>query len=109
MSAPAPSQPHPHVTPLKVYITIFLALMVMTALTIVAAYVNLGAMNTVVALAIASFKATLVVLYFMHVISASRLTKLIVVTGLYFLAILLSMTMMDYSSRTWINPPALLQ
>ena len=77
--------------------------MVMTAVTVVAAYVDLGAMNTVVALVIASFKATLVVLYFMHVRHASRLTKLIVVTGLFFLAILLSETMMDYASRMWVT------
>ncbi len=44
----------------------------------------------------------------MHVTHASRLTRLIVVTGLFFLAILLSLTMIDYSSREWVNPPALL-
>ena len=107
--AHAHGEPHVHVTPLKIYIIIFLTLMVMTALTVAAAYVDLGAMNTLVALGIASFKATLVVLYFMHVIHASRLTKLIVVTGLFFLAILLSMTMIDYATRMWVNPPALLQ
>ncbi len=79
------TEPHVHVTPLKVYIAIFLTLMVMTAITVAAAYVNLGPMNKIVALRIASFKATLVVLYFMHVRHASRLTKLIVVTGLFFL------------------------
>jgi cytochrome c oxidase subunit 4 len=98
-----------HVTPLKVYIGIFLTLMVMTAVTVAVAYVNLGQMNKVVALGIASFKATLVVLYFMHVKYQSRLTKLIVVTGFFFLAILLGMTMIDYGSREWVNPPAIIQ
>jgi len=98
-----------HVTPLKVYIGIFLTLMVMTAITVAVAYVNLGQLNKVVALGIASFKATLVVLYFMHVKYQSRLTKLVVVTGFFFLAILLGMTMIDYGSREWVNPPAILQ
>jgi len=98
-----------HVSSLKVYVGIFLTLMVLTAVTIAVAYVNLGQMNKVVALGIASFKATLVVLYFMHVKYASRLTKLIVVAGLFFLAILLTLTMTDYGSRMWVNPPAILQ
>jgi cytochrome c oxidase subunit 4 len=98
-----------HITPIKVYIGIFLTLMVLTAVTIVVAYVNLGPWNKVVALGIASFKATLVVLYFMHVKYASRMTKLIVVSGFFFLMILLSLTMADYGSRMWVNPPARLQ
>ena len=96
-----------HVSPLKVYIGIFLTLMVLTGVTVAVAYVNLGEMNKVVALGIASFKATLVVLYFMHVKYQSRLTKLVVVTGFFFLAILLGMTMIDYGSRQWVNPPAI--
>jgi cytochrome c oxidase subunit 4 len=98
-----------HVSPLSIYIGIFLTLMVLTAVTIVVAYVDLGQWNKVVALGIASFKASLVVLYFMHVKYASRLTKLIVVSGFFFLALLLSLTMADYGSRDWVNPPALLQ
>ena len=101
--------PHLHITPLGVYLAIFATLMVLTGVTVAVAYVNLGQFNKVVALGIASFKATLVVLYFMHVKYASRLTKLIVVTGLFFLGILLSETMIDYASRMWVNPPALLQ
>jgi cytochrome c oxidase subunit 4 len=98
-----------HVSPIKLYVGIFLTLMVLTAVTIVVAYINLGPWNKVVALGIASFKATLVVLYFMHVKYASRMTKLVVVTGFFFLAILLAETMADYGSRGWVNPPALLQ
>ena len=98
-----------HVTPLKVYIGIFLTLMVLTTITVAVAYVNLGQLNKVVALGIASFKATLVVLYFMHVKYASRMTKLVVISGLFFLGILLTLTMADYSSREWVNPPAILQ
>ena len=98
-----------HVAPVKLYLAIFVTLMVLTAVTVAVAYVNLGELNKVVALGIASFKATLVVLFFMHVKHASSLTKLIVVSGLFFLAILMSLTMTDYSSREWVKPPAILQ
>lgn len=95
--------------PLSIYIGIFLALMVLTVVTILVAYVDLGQFNKVVALGIAGFKASLVVLFFMHVKYASRLTKLFVMTGLFFLVVLLSLTMVDYGSRMWVNPPAPLQ
>jgi cytochrome c oxidase subunit IV len=105
----AHSQVHGHVTPLGVYFAVFGTLMVLTGVTVAVAYVNLGELNKVVALGIAGFKATIVVLYFMHVKYASRLTKLFAVTGIFFLAVLLGLTMVDYGSRTWVNPPALLQ
>jgi cytochrome c oxidase subunit IV len=88
-----------HVSPKSLYYSIFGALMVLTAVTVFAAYVNLGNLNAPVALAIATFKATLVVLFFMHVKYSSRLTKLVVATSLFFLAILLGEMMMDYASR----------
>lgn len=102
--------PQPHISPLSMYIGIFLILMVMTALTVFAAFTNLGSLNAPVALAIAIFKATLVILYFMHVKYSSKLTKLVVATGLFFLAILLTETMMDYASRGFPGaPPHLFQ
>jgi len=91
-----------HVSPIRTYLTIFGALMVLTLVTVLAAYVNLGLFNPVVAMAIAIFKATLVVLYFMHVKYSSRLTKLVVLTGIFFLVILLGETMMDYASRGFL-------
>jgi cytochrome c oxidase subunit IV len=100
---------HGHVTPLAVYLAIFATLMVLTVVTVLVAYVNLGQLNIFIALGIACFKASLVVLYFMHVKYASPLTKLFAVTGIFFLAILLGLTMTDYASRMWVNPPALLQ
>ena len=100
---------HGHVTPLGVYLAIFATLMVLTVVTVAVAYVNLGQLNVIIALGIAGFKASLVVLYFMHVAYASRLTKLFAVTGIFFLAILVGLTMIDYGSRMWVNPPALLQ
>jgi len=88
-----------HVSPKSVYYSIFMALMVLTAVTVGAAFVNLGAFNFPVALAIAVIKATLVVLFFMHVKYSSRLTKLVVATSLFFLLILLAETFMDYATR----------
>jgi cytochrome c oxidase subunit 4 len=73
--------------------------MVLTGLTVFAAFVNLGVLNFPVALAIAVIKSTLVILFFMHVKYSSRLTKLVVVTSLFFLVILLGETFMDYASR----------
>jgi cytochrome c oxidase subunit 4 len=87
------------------YITIFLALMVGTALTVAAAYVNLGMLNFPVAMLIAIVKASLVVWFFMHVKYQSHLTKLTIATGLFFLVILLGETMIDYASKELVPMP----
>ena len=111
----AHAHPHPHahaphgaghISPISMYITIFLALMVLTAVTVGAAYVDLGMFNFAVAMLIASFKASLVVWYFMHVKYQSSLTKLTVATGLFFLAILLGMMLIDYTSKELTPQPA---
>ena len=88
-----------HVLPKSIYYTIFLSLMVLTAATVGVAFINLGSLNFPVAIGIAITKATLVVLFFMHVKYSSRLTKLIVLTSLFFLLILVGETMMDYATR----------
>jgi cytochrome c oxidase subunit IV len=88
-----------HVSPVSLYLTIFGALMVLTGVTVGAAYVDLGRFNFAMAMLIAGFKASLVVWYFMHVKYQSHLTKLTVATGLFFLAILLGMSLIDYVSR----------
>jgi len=90
-----------HISPKSTYITIFGALMVCTILTVLAAFINLGDLNFPVAITIAVFKATLVVLFFMHVMYASKLTKLIVGVAFFFLGIMLTLTMADYLSRGW--------
>src|SRR5262245_22118687 len=100
---------HGHISPISVYLTIFGALMVMTGLTVFAAYINLGVFNFTVALANAVFKATLVILYFMHVKYSSHLTKLTVAVGIFFLIILLTLTMVDYASRAFLPMPPALQ
>ena len=90
-----------HISPKSTYITIFGALMVCTILTVLAAFINLGNLNFPVAITIAVFKATLVVLFFMHVKYGSKLTKLIVGVAFFFLGVMLSLTMADYLSRGW--------
>jgi cytochrome c oxidase subunit 4 len=88
-----------HVVPPKVYYAVFTTLMVLTGVTVAVAYLDLGAMNAVAALAIACFKATIVVLYFMHVKYSTRLIKLTVIAGLYWMVILFGLTMGDYLMR----------
>ena len=94
-----------HVIPTRVYYTIFTILMVCTGLTVWIAFLDLGPLNAIAALAIAVFKATLVVLFFMHAKYGSRLTKLIAAMAFFFLGILLSLTMADYLSRGWFTAP----
>jgi cytochrome c oxidase subunit 4 len=104
-----PEQPRPdetpgdhlHIVSPKVYATIFLSLLVFTAATCAISYVDLGVFNAVVALAIATTKMMLVVLFFMHVKYSSKLTKLTVVSGLFVFLALISMTLSDYISRAW--------
>ena len=91
-----------HVSPKRMYFTIFGALMFFTALTVGVAFVDLGVLNFPVALGIAITKATLVVLFFMHVIHSSRLTKLIVATAFFFLLVRFGLTLTDYLSRGWM-------
>jgi cytochrome c oxidase subunit IV len=87
---------------LKTYFIIWLALLAATALTTFAAGVDLGRFNAAVALTIASLKATLVALFFMHIRGASeRMTKLVVISALFFLLILLGLSMSDYATRSW--------
>jgi cytochrome c oxidase subunit IV len=90
-----------HVSPKSIYYGIFAALMVFTAITIGVAYINLGALNFPVAISIAIVKATLVILFFMHVKYSSKLTKLVVGGGIFFLLVLFTLTLTDYLSRGW--------
>jgi cytochrome c oxidase subunit 4 len=91
-----------HIVPKKLYYTIFGALLVGTALTVMFAFINLGNFNIVAALIIAVIKASLVIFFFMHVKYSSRLTKLWVAVGFIWLFIMLSITMTDYLSRAWL-------
>jgi cytochrome c oxidase subunit IV len=88
-----------HVVPVRVYLAIFVTLLALTALTITVAFVDLGVMNTVIMLVIAFTKATLVVLYFMHVRWSSRLTRIIVSGAFIWLGLLVGITLIDALSR----------
>jgi len=90
-----------HVLPARLYYTIFGILMVCTLATVGIAFVDLGPFNIVAALGIAAFKATLVVLFFMHVKYSTRLTWAVVLGSIFWLAILMALTMGDYLTRTW--------
>ena len=91
-----------HVAPKSLYYLIFLALMVGTALTVLVAKFDLGALNNVVMLTVACAKALLVILFFMHLRWGSRLTWVVAGSGFFWLLILFSITMADYMSRGWI-------
>ena len=93
-----------HIVSVRVYITIFLALLVGTALTVAAAFFDFPwRLNTIVALTIATAKATLVVLYFMHVRYSARLIWVIVASALFWMAILFAFTFSDYFTRNWLS------
>src|SRR5271169_4998218 len=90
-----------HVVPVSTYLAVFLALMVGTALTTWIAYFDLGRWNTVAALTIAVTKMLLVVLFFMHVKYATGLTRVVIIAGFFWLAILLTFSLTDELTRTW--------
>jgi cytochrome c oxidase subunit IV len=102
-----------HIVPVTTYIAVFIGLLVLTGLTTKVAYIDLGQTaigktheidwNTVAALAIAVVKMLLVVLFFMHVKYSPRLTKLVVVAGFFWLAIMVSLTLSDVLTRGWTD------
>jgi cytochrome c oxidase subunit 4 len=97
--------PEHHIVSPKIYVAIFVALMVCTLLTVYAATVDLNqyfsGLNIIVALVIATFKASLVVLFFMHGKYSPKRTQLVIVCSVFWLAIMLFMTMSDYVTRLW--------
>ena len=94
-----------HIAPVRSYVLIFALLMILTTITVVVAFINLGPLNFPVAISIAIVKATLVILFFMHVKYSSQLTKMIIGSGLFFLLVMFSLTMTDYLSRGWLTYP----
>ena len=88
------------VTPFQ-YTLVFGTLLIFTGLTVGAAYLELGVFNPIVALGIASFKAVVVILFFMHVKYQSRLIKMTVAAGFFTFLVLITMTLSDYISRAW--------
>jgi cytochrome c oxidase subunit 4 len=92
-----------HVTPLKVYLTIGVALLILTAITVKVSQVHLGAWNAIVALAIATVKGLLVALFFMHLLYDKKIYAIIVVLALVILSLLIALTMADILRRGDIN------
>lgn len=92
--------PH-HQAPLTMYFVIFGVLMVLTVVTVAVSRIDLGAFNLPVAMAVAIAKATVVILWFMHVIHSPRLTWIVVISSFLWLAVLFVLTFADYLTRVW--------
>jgi cytochrome c oxidase subunit 4 len=92
-----------HIAPVRLYLAVFAALLALTAATVAAAFVDLGALNTPAAIAIAVFKAILVILYFMHVRWSPRLTWIVAGAAFLWLALLVGGLLVDYLSRPWLG------
>ena len=87
----------------QLYYRVFAALLGLTLLTVGMAFVDLGRLNTVIALTVAVGKALLVILFFMHVRYSHRLTWVCVAAGFFWLMLLLAFTMSDYLTRSWLG------
>lgn len=99
-----PSSDHPHaehIVPVGVYVGVFIALLVLTALTTAVAFIDLGPLNTVVALTIAVIKMLLVVLFFMHVRYNKGLTRIVIVAAFFWLGIMMTLMLADELTRHW--------
>jgi cytochrome c oxidase subunit 4 len=93
---------HSKSSPLKMYFTVWAALLLGTFITYKAAFIELGRFNAAVALTIATIKALLVALFFMHIKGAhEKLLKLVVISTIFFLFLLLALSMADYGTRPW--------
>jgi cytochrome c oxidase subunit 4 len=102
MSAPVdPVEHEHHVVGPKIYGLILLTLLVLTAITTGAAFINMGVFSPIVALGIACLKAVLVILFFMHIRYSSRVMMLTVGAGFFTFLVLITMTLSDYISRNW--------
>ena len=93
-----------HIVPRSTYFAVFGALLVLTVLTVLAARVDFDIFNNIIAMTIAVTKATLVILFFMHVRYGSKLLMLVVASGFFWLGIMLVLTLSDYRSRAWFGP-----
>jgi cytochrome c oxidase subunit 4 len=94
-----------HVVPIRIYYVIFATLLLLTLVTVDIAFFNFGILNIYFALALATAKATLVILYFMHVRYSSPLTWLYAAVGFVFLLVLLAFTFSDFVARDWLTLP----
>ncbi len=93
-----------HIAPKKLYFVIFGSLLVLTLLTWRIAYIDLGAWNTVVALAIAVLKASLVALFFMHLRWSGSMMRIVVCAAIFWLSIMITLTLGDVLTRQKVSP-----
>lgn len=91
--------------PIRTYIHVFLALVILAGATALFSKLDLGPFNVTVALLIALAKAALVVAFFMHVRESRPLIALVVFVAIVWLSILLLLTSADYATRSWTAPP----
>lgn len=92
-----------HVVPVRLYMLIGGLLLLFTWVTYAVSKIDLGPLNTIVALCIATFKATLVVLIFMHVkYTSEKLTKAVIISAIFFLGLLLTLSLADFGTRSWL-------
>lgn len=96
---------HEHIVTPKTYGLVFAALLVLTLVTTLVAFVDVGPWNIVLALVIAVCKMLLVALFFMHVYYSRRLTQIVVAGGMLWLLLLLVLTMTDIVTRGWLGVP----
>jgi cytochrome c oxidase subunit 4 len=94
-----------HIVPLRTYFIVYLALLALLGGTVLAWYLNLGLLGIVLGDMVGIVKATIIILYFMHVRSSSKLIWVVAVVGFIWLAILLGLTLTDYFSRGWLGVP----
>ena len=92
-----------HIVTKKQYAYVFGILMVLTLATTAIGMIDLGRLNVVVALVIATIKAMLVVLFFMHIYWSNRLNKLAIVSGVAWFVLLLWLTLADFATRDWLR------
>jgi cytochrome c oxidase subunit 4 len=90
-----------HIVSPKIYVAVFFSLLFFTGLTYSVALIDLGPFNPLVAVVIAIIKSMLVILFFMHVKYSTKMTQVSIISGMFFLLILLFLTMTDYVSRPW--------
>jgi cytochrome c oxidase subunit 4 len=94
-----------HIVEKKTYFGVFGALMALLGATVVIAYIHLGKLNVIAALTIASIKAILIILYFMHVRYSSRMLWIFVGAGFFWLLILFALSFSDFLTRGWLPQP----
>jgi cytochrome c oxidase subunit IV len=94
-----------HIVAKQTYVGVFAALMALLGATVAIAYIHLGKLNIIVAMTIAVIKATLIILYFMHVRYSSRVLWVFVGAGFFWLMILFALSFSDFLTRGWLPQP----